>query len=301
LHDCERRWALTNLTDDLPKDEFWDALVEKTLMPVNMLPGSILHDTIDWAMRQRVDTGIFPTDLVGKASGLLSAYEGFSVEWANRQKNRQPWAKSPGLRPVDEVYHAGGLRDDYKDHVIADLTRWLRTFEHYIDKTEIASAPIADWRLPYKGGVAWFWADDVPVYASYDFAMKSPDAGMRIYDWKTGKRERAEESVEDQLEFYAAWAHLGWEFPLREVECVAVWLDDGSDSEFMISEARLAALVERWGELHEDLQCRINGVNKCKSDLKPLFPMTSDLMRCHWCPFRSCEGRNRLEALGQGL
>lgn len=280
----------------LPPELRTAAYLEKQLLAFNMLIGQVVHDTIDNALRECRRSGQWPSDLRKEGEKVLKETVRYSRAWS--ETARKPYSRpqrSETFRPVDLFYYDDPLPDETKLRVRTEIAGCLERFAIHPLLTDIRAKP-SEWRLPPKPGAApWFWSDDVPVYANYDFALVNPDH-VTIIDWKTGKNPQAEARVYDQLKTYAAFAMEEWGVPLDRVTALAVWLgEDSPPSEFTYDDRGIAEAREDWANQRALMRVRVALAEAEPEHAMEAFPLTPQVWRCKSCTFRSCEGRNRLD------
>lgn len=273
------------------------AYLEKQLLAFNMLIGQVVHDTIDNAQREYMTAGQWPADLLKEGEKVLKATVHYSRAWA--EAARKPSGRPPRsefFRPVDLFYYDDPLPEEQKLGIRKEIGDCLQRFSEHPLLKDMLTRP-SEWRLPPKPGVApWFWSDDVPVYANYDFALVKPNQ-VTIIDWKTGKNQQAETRVYDQLKTYAAFAVEEWGVPVNQVTALAVWLgEEAPPSEFTYAEQEIAEARVDWADQRALMRVRIALAEAEPEHAMEAFPICQQVWRCKSCTFRSCEGRKRLDS-----
>jgi hypothetical protein len=151
----------------------------------------------------------------------------------------------------------------------------------------------AFYELPQKGSAPWFMDGHVPVYANFDFAIRTPER-TTLFDWKTGKvSPRAEQDVKRQLHTYAAYAMETWRTPPENLRLVAAWLSAGKDQIFETNlDLHFLKMIQKtWRERHFELYQRREKARGSVEKLFELFPTTGvEEKKCKSCSFRFCEG-----------
>jgi hypothetical protein len=149
------------------------------------------------------------------------------------------------------------------------------------------------YELPQKGSAPWFMDGNVPVYANFDFALRTPEL-TTLFDWKTGKvSPRAELDVKSQLHTYAAYAMDTWRTPPENLRLVAAWLSAGKDQTYETNlDPQFLKLIQKtWRERHFELSQRRDRARGSVEKLFDLFPATGmEKKKCKSCSFRFCEG-----------
>lgn len=298
-NECLRKWMLQYQTGLLPPDLRSAAYLEKQLLAFGMLVGQVVHDTIDAAQRSFIKSGTWPGNLAQDAEKILKETVRYSRSWT--ETARRPGGRterSETMRPVDLFYYNDPLSDETKARVRTEIAEAMAKFTAHPLLERMLASP-AEWRLPPKPGPApWFWSKDLPVYANYDFALVTPDS-VTVIDWKTGKRDRAEARVREQLTAYAAFAVQEWSVPLDRVTALAVWLgEEAEPSAFVYTDEELRRAAEDWDEERSRMRVRLALAEADPPHALEAFPLTQDVWRCTRCTYRSCEGFTRVSAKG---
>lgn len=289
--DCERKWALSYHWRDLPVEVRPEIAFEAKLMPFEAFAGQVVDDVITDTLRNFEATG-WEVDYKAKAQSFVKEYLDESTSWfiAHRE-HREP----PRLRrqPLDRYYFEEPFTPDERTRLRETILSCLENFFNSDIPGTLESHERRFWKMPPRGETPWFFADNVPVWAKYDFAIVAPGR-TQIFDWKTGKvSERSEEAAREQLHTYALYAMDEWDSRPEEIELNVVWLSLGPNQ--IMSErvdlARLRTLKEKWQERHALLLERQRSLGRDPRRLLELFPMTGiEKGRCRYCQFRSCEG-----------
>jgi hypothetical protein len=187
-----------------------------------------------------------------------------------------------------------------KDTVALCLTNFLTSGVQDF----VCNHPSSDWLIPDRQdeetAIPWFWSGNLPVYANYDFLIRSKELTL-IFDWKTGKRTpQSEAKVREQLHMYADYAITEWGVPSEQILLFPIWLAYPVTLEpIPFSLPLLEDLRERW-QIRHTLLTKL--VQECKAEPEMVgdnFPMTEYPSRCERCSFRSCDGYLKLKGLGE--
>jgi hypothetical protein len=297
--ECPRRWLNQHASDLLSDDTKWDIRAESRLAPWDALAGRVVDDTIRWALNEYVSTEEWPAELMTKANEILRQYVVYSRQFKEAVRSKSKWPRSLDTQPVDKLFFADELTDMEKGRVRIAMRNCLANFLASGIPEFITAFPTTDWIIPNRkeelDAIPWFLCGGIPVYASYDFVIRSAHLTM-IFDWKTGKRNRwTEEKVREQLHMYAELAHGYWEVPLEEISLFPVWLAYEVELKpIELSEPFLDRLRVKWADRHALLTARLCEAKEDPERLPDLFPITEDFASCARCKFRSCPGHQRL-------
>lgn len=197
-------WLGWKAGGDPARRQAW-LLKKMTRMP--MLAGQIVHEAIeDWLIAKR-EGRPQPSreDFIENAVGELR--RGYTI--SKQGKWRQRPAKMTHL--AEHHYQEACINESsgeaafygtrYKERIVSSLTSFL-------DMPELAPAREAD-------PSTWLACEDMTtfdfqgtkVYAIPDFAYRTPDGFVHIWDWKTGSPRPADEF---QLQVYAGYARDKW-------------------------------------------------------------------------------------------
>lgn len=132
--------------------------------------------------------------------------------------------------------------------------------------------------------LAKFDFEGTPVWAVLDFAERTPEGGVEIYDWKTGAVDPA--GNRPQLVCYALFVRARYEVPLERVTTHLVYLSArpqvhdvtvGPEDVAEVSAAMRASIAAMRARLKDPAR---------NVALREDFPLTDDLEKCRVCPFR---------------
>jgi hypothetical protein len=302
--ECPRRWMNQHASDLISDSTKWNIKAEAKLSPWDAFAGRIVDDTIRWALKYYVKHGEWPDELTTEAQEIRSRYVQFSFEFRKAIAEGRKWPKSLSLQPVDRIFHydtpdkleAKRVKDTVALCLANFLTSGVQDF--------ICNHPASDWLIPDRQdeetAIPWFWSGNLPVYANYDFLIRSKELTL-IFDWKTGKRTpQSEAKVREQLHMYADHAITEWGVPPEQILLFPVWLAYPVTLEpIPFSLPLLEDLRERW-QIRHALLTKL--VQECKTEPETVgdnFPMTEYQSRCGRCVFRSCNGYLKNKGLGE--
>ena len=120
-----------------------------------------------------------------------------------------------------------------------------------------------------------FQLDGTKVWLAMDLA-RDTEAGVEIYDWKTGRGRDADAA---QLRVYALYAALEWTVPAERIRTHAVYLRNGEIVSEVLDDAALAATRADIGASAERLRALLADPEHNVAR-EPDFPLTDDLDRC---------------------
>ena len=123
-----------------------------------------------------------------------------------------------------------------------------------------------------------------------------------VIDWKTGSRERGEDKVERQLNYYAPFVVEEYGVPYEQIELVAAWIGDCAEfSSFEPIPGFVESHSQQWIAWRQDLRMRTIDVELDRSLLDTHFPVNSDPYRCRYCKYQSCPGFARFSSEGESI
>jgi hypothetical protein len=251
--------------------------------------GTAVHGAIEGVLRR----------LAGETEGEL-AFEGPEIDperevEAMTQGMRHQWVESRrALYRVLPKKRFGLAEHEYVEEVSDD--EWRATSQRAREALRSFFASEVYRAIRATDPRTWFPIEEmgqfefegVPVWAVLDFAMRRPDGGAEIYDWKTGAPAEANRL---QLVCYALFMRSAHDVPIDRIAChlvylgptlhvkdVAVHPKDVDDARHAVRES-MVAMRRRVRDLRQNLADRED------------FPMTDDLAKCAVCVFRRLCGR----------
>lgn len=127
------------------------------------------------------------------------------------------------------------------------------------------------------------------VWAALDFVTRTPDGGVRIYDWKTGAVEP--DANRPQLGCYTLYVEQAHQVSPDNVENHLVYLgEEITDVAFRLEAEDLEQVREKMRASIAEMRALIRDPEENLADQEK-FPMTDDLSKCERCSFRRLCGR----------
>jgi hypothetical protein len=294
LKTCSYSWWLSYCAgehEQLLSDELRR---QRRLGPYSGLAGLVVDDIIKYAMRHFVEHGRWPDTLEGKGIELLRGYNAVSQEF--RKTGRQEFGKP---QPIDRLYFQDPISKEAVTQTRATIDQCLEVFWNSGIRDFLTNFPVEQWVVPKPVDaqpVPWYMLGEVPVYASFDLAIRPPGSAI-IIDWKTGRRSpAADELVKRQLHLYAGFVICHWQVQAENVQLIPVWLSDtGALDAIPLDMGLLYDLRDELTQDYKDLVKRIRQVDRSPADAENIFPMTADEAVCRWCRFRACPGYARVQ------
>ena len=295
--ECQRRWALRyEWFDfdyfDFPEQLKRDCQFHSKLMGNEAFAGQVVHDVIEETLRARKEGGLELVDPFQRAKEIAREYAWESELFLEAYRSGE---KPPKIHRQALARHF--FQEGFDGHSKAEFRKSVETalmnfFDSQLYRTILETDP-AFYELAQKGSAPWFMDGHVPVYANFDFALRTPGK-TTLFDWKTGKvSPRAELDVKTQLHTYAAYAMDTWRTPPEELRLVAAWLSAGKDQIFETNlDPQFLKLIQKaWRERHFELSQRRARARGSVERLFELFPATGmEKKNCKSCSFRFCEG-----------
>lgn len=296
---CRRKWFLHYLRDLVPPKISFDITIQRRLMPVTMLAGSIVDAVVKNAMRRYMKDRVWRDDLKADARVAMRFFQEHSYLFVMAHENREKWPlpRKTWVRPVDMVYYEGRISDAQSTLTMDTVDTCLSSFVRFLKSEDLHDCETDGWRIPPSGDNPnpWFTSGDVPIYAGYDFAVLD-GSELLIIDWKAGKSERSEYGAREQLTWYATYANSEWGIAFENMTLRAVWLqEDNKITSAKVGVDQVEALRRKWDKLYSEQGAAIAEVRDAPERYEEVFPLTDDVMSCLYCPFRSCVGRTRLK------
>jgi hypothetical protein len=294
LKTCPRRWFLHNFGRELPAPDGPKFYAERKLSYWNAFAGQLADDGVTELIRHFKKHGVWRQDMADWLHKQALEYRKDSLAYTEAA---QAGAELPYVkRQVLDKYYWGEVPDAAEHRrVLSDARAAVEAFLRTDIPHRIESAPREALMCDHKdGGFPWASHEGVPVFAVYDFAIKTPDL-VTIFDWKTGKLtpEKAQAALE-QLHWYALYAIETWGYRPDQIRLASVFLSTtyGYDETEPDPET-LQGIRNSWKERHCDIKDLMQK-NPNPSDLQECFPMTENLRECAGCVFRSCPGYGRI-------
>jgi CRISPR/Cas system-associated exonuclease Cas4 (RecB family) len=250
--------------------------------------GTAVHEAIEFVLRRMAGEG--EGELLFEGPGLDPEHE---IE-AMTQGMRRQWRESR-----DALYRAfpkkrfGLSEHEYAERVSDDEWRAtsqrareaLRSFFASDVFREIRETDPRTW-FPIEE-MGQFEFEGVPVWAVLDFAMRRPDGGAEIFDWKTGVPADANRL---QLVCYALFMRSAHDVPIDRIACRLVYLGSSVDVRNVAMQTR--DVDDARHAVRESIVAMRRRVRDLRNNVadREEFPMTDDLSKCAVCVFRRlCE------------
>ncbi len=251
----------------------------KQMTNLSMFAGSVVHDVIKGAIA-RVRDGA-PVD---RARLFTEAQRALNRAW--KESRGEAWRdRSPKyVTTLFEHYYVERLtgRPVPGEAIRATKAKVESCLERYLE-TDVHAALAAkrgeDVRCYEE--LTHFQLDGTKVWLAMDLA-RDTEAGVEIYDWKTGRGRDADAA---QLRVYALYAALEWTVPAERIRTHAVYLRNGEIVSEVLDDAALAATRADIGASAERLRALLADPEHNVAR-EPDFPLTDDLDRCRRCNFQ---------------
>lgn len=238
--------------------------------------GVTVHNCVRWILTTLHKTGEPPG-------------EELVLHQLGRRLQKDFEASGEGLYWQSPREHVALMEHEYDDLEIADdqwqlvfekALRCVSTFFQSTTLRDIAQVPVDQW-LELEERAA-FDLDGLKVWVQLDFALRDP-AGVRIFDWKTGKADV--EATRRQLALYALYAQQRWQAAPDQITLVEFNLNNGEIYERQTSPADLAAAAERATASANAMRALLEDADDNVAR-EEAFAMTEDEKTCLRCPFR---------------
>jgi CRISPR/Cas system-associated exonuclease Cas4 (RecB family) len=290
LHDCRRRYYYQyyhkwggwnwNAPEDVKKTYF--------LTKLNSLPalvGDAVHRTIKKLLEQKIQYGHFTLE----DPALYARKELLSRQWLDSvaEKWRSSLKHHP---PMFETYYEELPSKERLKDLGTKTTRCIDTFLKSALAQELQTEDHRGWLAvdPDLNEAPELRFEGRKVYAIPDFARRTADGTVEIWDWKTGKPGEHDEL---QLLSYALYAQKHWMVGPEKIRLFAFYLDPDIVSEGIKEYEATDASFERIRSVIRDDFALMDGLLTDKSenvpmDADPHFPMIEDGYRCRYCNFK---------------
>jgi len=119
-----------------------------------------------------------------------------------------------------------------------------------------------------------------------DFMYLDENKILNIIDWKTGKFKELKFQGTEQVEIYAIWAFLKFDF-LQEVKCKFVYIEHKKETEINYKKFQLKDLISKHIKRIKKIEIS-NKLNEFKKTISPL---------CNWCDYYKdeCSGEEEFK------
>jgi hypothetical protein len=252
----------------------------KNLKNRHLWAGGIVHDAAAEALAQQRKAPAPPPDA---PQGEAAA--GRAVE---RMRREFRLSRSGAYR--EDPRRVVGLTEHHYSEPVADAV-WQETAEmvrrsllNFYAGSYLRDAgklPAEDWLA--LEDLQTFPCDGVPVYVKMDLAWRRPDGGVRILDWKTGRRRPQPGGL--QLAVYALYATEQWEMAPEQIELREINLNLDCEAQARPAAADLEAARAEIRASLDAMRARLTDVAENEADIAE-FPAEPNARRCRGCPFR---------------
>ncbi len=261
-------------------------LKKMTRMP--MLAGTITHDAIQSWFEHRRDRGAPPEP----GAFVDDAVTELRRHYKDSRDGR--WEKNPSkiTRLAEHHYEEPRIAEasgeaarygaEHADRIRASLEAFLEMPELEVVRASDPSTWLA------CEDMTTFPLDGVKVYAVPDFAYRSADGAVHIWDWKTGSPREGDAF---QLEVYAGYARDYWDADPDRIVGYDAYLKDRQIVEIRPGRAGLERAYDRIKESLEQMRSMHFDAAASTGDPEQ-FAMVEDTRACAWCNFRELCGRS---------
>jgi len=289
---CARRYFLHSFAFQLEDESAYDVLAQKRLTFWNAWAGQLADDGISEAIRHFKKHRVWRQDLNEWLKSRAQVWVKDSWAWRKATVAR---AALPDVatQPIDAYYF--GLVPDKTAHLqVLEKARTAVRNWYASDLPGRIEANPSGIQIRDAGEFPYAFHDEVPVYASYDFMLKTPER-LTIFDWKTGAYNlEKEQKAIDQLHWYALFAIEKWGYRFDQIRLAPVFLSANCGyDETIPDENRLKEIRRDWKARHTEYKSLI-AQSPAIATLQESFPMTENIGECASCVFRSCPGYARI-------
>ena len=246
----------------------------KKMTTVPMLVGTVVHQTISRVLEALQTGREMPVD-----AAVEQTFRLFKQGWQASKHGR--WQQAPSkCVNLFEHYYNQPLTDTELREWQARMERAVRTFYAADYYRTFQSLPPAAWLS--REALEAFPFDGHTIWVTLDLAVRQ-NGNIYIYDWKTGKERKADET---QLAVYALYATQKWHAPLQDLVLQDIYLQKGNRK---IVEIDPDAIDQTGTEIRESIQTMQthldNPLENTASEAH--FSMTDNRNACDRCPFKS--------------
>ncbi|MFQ5877706.1 MAG: PD-(D/E)XK nuclease family protein [Acidobacteriota bacterium] len=245
-----------------------------------MWAGEVVHSCIQRSL-ENLRGGIEPLPLEEIVSLALDRMRN---EW--RQSRDGVYRSRPKTTALFEHEYAVPLSDEQWRANAEHVASCLRTFYRSDTYAWIRSLPRERWLEIEE--FSCFHLDGVKVHVRLDFACREGDR-VHILDWKTGRRDEEDNSV--QLACYALYAHQKWGTLPRDLRTAELNLARGQLREYPVSAAQIERTRGYIRGSIRDMRALLLDPEAGNAVDRESCPLTADLWRCRNCNFRRLCGR----------
>jgi len=268
---------------------------QKLLTPHGMLAGKIVDTEITAALHSYRQYGVWPDDLVERGLQRLEESITESQRFARRvTDNPEQWPRETMNPAVDRIFFDMWTADDEiraAEKIRASLENFLTEEIQHSLTPHVGE----EWWMPTKP-FPWFRASRMPVYAVWDFVVRTADGRCLIFDWKTSDPDQynAREKAIRQLHCYAAFAKSRWNYTNDKISLFAVWVRMGTVEHYTVDPDELKALGAYLRSHYSSLEASYWSARNDLQNVLDYFPVVEDVECCSRCRYHACDGRQRI-------
>jgi len=256
----------------------------KNLKSRQLWAGGIVHEVVaETLARLRAASG-------AAGPGGPESADGERAAEAAVARMRQEFRLSRSGAYREDPRRIVGLMEHHYQEVVADQV-WRETaelvrravlgFHTGGHLAAMAGLAPADWLALEE--LETFPFADTRVYVKMDVAWRTPQGGVRIVDWKTGRRPPRPGGL--QLAVYALYAAGRWDLTPAQIELQEVNLNLGAVARAEVGEEELGAAREKIAASVAAMRARLVDVEENRAQIGD-FPAEPEPRRCRACPFR---------------
>lgn len=258
--ECQRRWLYRYACDHFPDRMKWALKKQGRLSPWGTVAGKVVDITVGHALRKYKEKHAWPEALPELGVRALDCLERYSREWVRAVAEGERWPPSDFYDPIDRHFYKEEITEEERQASRDRIITCLTAFESAGPADTVVDLGVQHWVGPRPAGefAPTFSVKGADVWASFDFAIRKPEATY-IIDWKTGKlTEHGRQRALDQLHWYALYARSEWKVPVEQIRVVSVWLSDNASwEEAAVSASSLDELEERIRERYDLLKSKV--------------------------------------------
>ncbi len=314
--ECMRSWFFQYYNSMITDEDLKESIFRQSkLMPAEALAGKVVDDAITFALFHLKHKGMLPERLEDIAMRILTEYGKFTLRWKRAILGGQRIFDN-NLQPVDRLFFDDPYSAEEKSALKDKIRLCIANFVNSDVLEEIRSYPVESWKIPPQKeckplpdalmreidplfetprdfpAIPWFQMQDIPIYASYDFMVVTPDFAM-IIDWKTGDKNRGWTFAVEQLHYYVAYVLEEYHVPSENISLQAVWLSQNAEKQIIfLNSEQLSQMKLRWEQDYKRFKQLLSDL-RYGGDWRKQFPITETFYVCVRCPFRACEGYGR--------
>ena len=286
--ECQRRWLYRYACDHFPAPMKWALKKQAKLSAWETTAGKVVDLTVSHALRKYKERGAWPENLPELGLKVLECLERYSRWWVEQVGAGMRWPHNDYYGPIDRHYYGQEITEQERQKCRDKIVACLSAFRDAGPADTAVELGVEHWDGPRAPSeyAPTFTVRGVDVWASYDFAIRTPEITY-IVDWKTGRfTEHSHQRALDQLHWYALYADIEWRVPVEQIRVVPVWLsDDASWQPAAVCARSLEELAERIRERHDLLISKVRLTPEDHVSEEGWLPAKSSAY-CRRCQFR---------------